>query len=51
MTNSIGKDVLAEVACLVGSEDLKFHLIKTCWKRYLSFKEARLASIIQNEFL
>ena len=29
-TNSIGKDVLAEVANLIGSEDLKFHLIRTC---------------------
>jgi hypothetical protein len=42
--------MLAEVASLIGSEDLKFHLIQTCWKRYFSFKEARLARIIQNEF-
>jgi hypothetical protein len=42
--------MLAEVASLIGSEDLKLCLIKTCWERYLSFKEARFARIIQNEF-
>gem|GEM_PF-998957 len=47
----IGNNMLAEVACLVGSEDLKFHLIKACWRGCLSFKEAWLTCIIQIEFL
>jgi hypothetical protein len=50
-TNMIGNNMLAEVACLVGSEDLKFHLIKACWRGCLSFKEAWLTCIIQIEFL
>jgi hypothetical protein len=32
------KGVLAEVAALIGSEDLKFHFIRTFWRRSLSFK-------------
>jgi hypothetical protein len=47
----IGNSMVAKVAGLIGSKDLKFHLIKACWKGCLSFKEAWLTCIIQIEFL
>jgi len=46
-----GNNMLAEVACLIGSKDLKFDLFRAAWRGCLSFKEARFASIIQTEFL
>jgi hypothetical protein len=49
--NTNGNDVSAEVAGLVGSKDLKFHLVNAFRKGCLSFKEARLASITQIKFL
>jgi hypothetical protein len=38
--------MLAEVACLIGSKDLKFDLFRATWRGCLSFKEAWFASII-----
>jgi hypothetical protein len=38
--------MLAEVACLVGSKDLKFDLFRAAWRGGLSFKKARFAGII-----
>jgi hypothetical protein len=29
----IDDDVLAEITCSIGSEDLKLHLIETRWRR------------------
>lgn len=50
-TDMIGNSMVAKIAGLIGSKDLKFHLIKACWKGCLSFKEAWLTCIIQIEFL
>jgi hypothetical protein len=50
-TNMIGNSMVAKVTGLIGSKDLKFHLIKACWKGCLSFKEAWFTSKIQIEFL
>jgi hypothetical protein len=47
----IGNNMVAKVTGLIGSKDLKFHLIKACWKGCLSFKEAWFTSKIQIEFL
>jgi hypothetical protein len=38
--------MLAEVACLIGSKDLKFDFCRAAWRGCLSFKKARFASII-----
>jgi hypothetical protein len=43
--------MLAEVACPIGSEDLKLHLAGTRRKSGLPFEETRLARIIQTEFI
>jgi hypothetical protein len=32
--------VLAEIACLVGSEDLKLNLIEACWGSCLALEKA-----------
>jgi hypothetical protein len=44
--NAINDDVLAEVGGLIGSDDLKFHFIKTFWRRGFSFEQTRFAAII-----
>jgi hypothetical protein len=38
--------MLAEVACLIGSKDLKFDFVRAARRGCLSFKEAWFASII-----
>jgi len=42
--------VLAEVACLVGSEDPKLHFIKVFWRGCLPLEEAWFPCIVQNKF-
>jgi hypothetical protein len=45
------KDMLAEVSGLIGGEDSKPDLTRSLRKNRLSFKETRLAGIIQIEFI
>jgi len=44
-SNTNGNNMLAEVACLIGSKDLKFDLVRASWEGCLSFKETWFASI------
>jgi hypothetical protein len=45
-SNTNGNNMLTEVACLIGSKDPKFDLIRTTWRGCLSFKEAWFVGII-----
>jgi len=45
-SNTNGNNMLTEVACLIGSKDLKFDLVRATEEGCLSFKEAWFASSI-----
>ncbi len=43
--------MMAKVACLIGSEDLKFSFFNARRRNRLAFEEVRFPGIIQTEFL
>jgi len=46
-----GKDVLAEIARLIGGKNLKLNLLRGRWEGGPSLELTRLAGIIQIEFI
>jgi len=40
-----GNNMLAEIACPIGSKDLEFDFVRAAWRRCLSLKEAWFTSI------